>query len=307
MPEAGHVVAQPAPADVALRGVCPGDLWLQREAVTMPLFPGRIPLAAHLGLYNAFHQAPGNKLVHTIASPFVYLSALVLVQVVVPAVVVPFVLVTLVLLALADWRSTLVYGLGIAVAVVAAVMMSRVLPAMPLALGALAVQGLAWAALIFIGHDTYEPPITVDGRPESTGLYFRRNYNCGRNLGVRPNAFDVFLQFSIAPLAHTNDLLFALGIGKDLEADMVAERSRVLEHLAAGRAPFADFQARAASSGGLAVDQLTNGDELPIDDGDERARDEAGDRHHGDRPVRLARRAVGGVGHETVLQQRRGH
>lgn len=206
----------------------------------MNLFPGRISLARHLGLYNAFHQHAGNKLVHTLASPFVYLSAVVLVQVVLPGVLIPFVVVALALLALADWRSTLVYGVGVAAAVATAIVLSHVVPALPLALGALAVQGLAWASLIFIGHGAYEPPIVVDGTPVSTGLYFHRGYNRARDLGVEPNAFDVFLQFSIAPLAHTNDLLFSLGIAKPLEAKMVVERTKVLERLAAGKPPFGD-------------------------------------------------------------------
>lgn len=206
-------------------------------AATMNLFPGRIPLARHLGLYNAFHQHRGNQLVHTLASPFVYLSALTLVQVLLPAVLLPFVVVSLALMALADWKATLVYGLGIAAACVVAVTLSHLVPAVPLVLGALVMQGLAWAALIFIGHGVYEPPVVVDGEPVSTGVYFRRGYNRARDLGAEPNAFDVFLQFSIAPLAHTNDLLFALGLRKDLSAAMTEERAKVLARLRVGLAP----------------------------------------------------------------------
>lgn len=207
-------------------------------ARTMNVFPGRIPLARHLGLYDAFHQHGGNKLVHTLASPFVYLSALTLVQVLLPAVLVPFVVVSLALLALADWRATLVYGLGIGAACAVAVVLSQLVPAVPLVLGALAVQGLSWACLIFIGHGVYEPPVVVDGAPVSTGVYFHRGYNRARDLGVAPNAFDVFVQFSIAPLAHTNDLLFSLGLRKDLRDAMVVERTQVLARLAAGLTPF---------------------------------------------------------------------
>ena len=210
---------------------------------TMNFFPGRISLVRHLGLYNAFHQHHGNQLVHTLASPFVYLSALVLVQVLLPAVTLPFVVTSLGLLALADWRSTLVYGFGIAAACVAAITLSHAVPAIPLLLGALLVQGLAWAALIFIGHGVYEAPVIVDGQPVSTGVYFHRGYNRARGLGVQPNAFDVFLQFSIAPLAHTNDMLFALGMRKDLQAAMTAERTKVLERLADGRAPLSADEA----------------------------------------------------------------
>jgi uncharacterized membrane protein YGL010W len=201
--------------------------------------PGRIPFARHLGLYNAFHQHSGNQLVHTLASPFVYLSAVVLLQVLLPAVLIPFVVVALALMAMADWRGALVYGLGVVAAVATAIVLSYLVPAVPLVLGALAVQGLAWASLIFIGHGVYEPPVIVNGTPVSTGLYFHQGYNRAQNLGVQPNALDVFLQFSIAPLAHTNDLLFAMGLRKDLQRAMVAERTVVLERLRDGLTPMA--------------------------------------------------------------------
>ncbi|MDP1922503.1 MAG: hypothetical protein Q8L14_40050 [Myxococcales bacterium] len=206
----------------------------------MNVFPGRISLVRHLGLYNAFHQHRGNQLVHTLASPFVYLSALVLLQVLLPAVLIPFVVTSLVLLSLADWRATLVYGLGVIAACVVAIALSHAVAAMPLLLGALLVQTLAWTALIFLGHGVYERPVIVDGRPVSTGVYFHRGYNRARNLGVAPNAFDVFLQFSIAPLAHTNDLLFSLGLRKDLHEAMTAERTSVLERLRVGCPPLAE-------------------------------------------------------------------
>ncbi len=209
-------------------------------SVIMNVFPGRISLVRHLGLYNAFHQHRGNQLVHTLASPFVYLSALVLLQVLVPAVLIPFVVTSLALMALADWRATLVYGLGVAAAVGAAIALSHAVPALPLLLGALLMQTLAWTALIFIGHGVYERPVIVDGRPVSTGVYFHRGYNRARNLGVQPNAYDVFLQFSIAPLAHTNDLLFSLGLRKDLLEAMTAERASVLERLRDGSTPLAE-------------------------------------------------------------------
>lgn len=207
---------------------------------TMNLFPGRISLVRHLGLYNAFHQHRGNQVVHTLASPFVYLSALVLVQVLLPWALMPFVVTSLCLLALADWRATFVYGLGVAAACAVAITLSHVVTAVPLVLGALLMQGLAWAALIFIGHGVYEAPVIVDGQPVSTGVYFHRGYNRARGLGVEPNAFDVFLQFSIAPLAHTNDLLFALGLRRDLREAMKAERASVLERLRDGRPPLGD-------------------------------------------------------------------
>lgn len=206
----------------------------------MNFFPGRISLVRHLALYNAFHQHHGNQVVHLLASPFVYLSALVLLQVAAPALLVPFVTVSLALMALADWRSTAVYGVGVVAACVAAVWLSHVVWAPWLVLGALAMQGLAWASLIFIGHGVYEPPVVVDGQPMSTGVYFHRGYNRARQLGATPNAFDVFLQFSIAPLAHMNDVLFALGLRTELRDAVLAERALVLERLASGRAPLVD-------------------------------------------------------------------
>ncbi len=217
---------------------------LRGVLLTMNLFPGRIALVRHLGLYNAFHQHHGNQLVHTLASPFVYLSALVLMQVLLPVVLIPFVFVSLGLMALADWRATLVYGLGVAAACAAAIALSHVVPAVPLVLAALAVQGLAWASLIFIGHGLYEPPIVVDGQPVSTGVYFHRGYNRARDLGAQPNAFDVFLQFSIAPLAHTNDMLFSLGLREELRNAVLAERTTVIERLAAGCSPLESTGAR---------------------------------------------------------------
>jgi uncharacterized membrane protein YGL010W len=207
----------------------------------MNVFPGRISLVQHLGLYNAFHPHRGTALLHTLASPVIALSAVVLLQVLLPFVLVPVVLATLVLLALADWRATFVCGLAVIAACAVAIALSHAVPAMTLLFGALLVQTLAWTALIFFGTGVTERPVVVDGRPVHTCVYVDRGYNRARDLGVEPNAFDVFLQFAIAPLARTNELLFSLGLRKELLEATTAERSSVLERLRDGSPPLAAY------------------------------------------------------------------
>lgn len=205
----------------------------------MNVFPGRISLARHLGLYTAFHQRGGTQLVHTLASPVIALSAVVLLQVLLPFVLVPVVMASLVLLALADWRATFVCGLAVIAACAVAIALSHAVPAMTLLFGALLVQTLAWTALIFFGTGVAERPVVVDGRAVGTCVYVDRGYHRARDLGVESNGFDVFLQFAIAPLARTNALLFSLGLRKELLEAMTAERSSVLERLRVGSTPLA--------------------------------------------------------------------
>lgn len=198
----------------------------------------RLPFVQHLALYTCFHQDRRNRLVHQLASPFVYFSALLALQAVVPALVPPMLVASVAMLALADWKGATAFGLGLVVQWGIAVWLSHQLPMLPLLLIAAAVQGSAWAALIFIGHTVFEPHLEVEGQPASKGLYFERRYNLGHGLGAPVNLFDRALQFSIAPLAHTNELLFALGLRRDLEHGVSVERARVVRRLGAGQTPF---------------------------------------------------------------------
>lgn len=197
-----------------------------------------LPIARHLALYTTFHQDHRNRLVHHLASPFVYFSALLAVQVVAPALV-PFIFVgSIVMLALADWKGALAVGVQYGLEWAAAAWVAHHLGAVPALLVAGVVQGSAWAALIFIGHMKYEPHLSVDGAPASKGLYFERKYNRGEGLGVSLTFFDRVLQFSIAPLAHANEMLFAVGLRRDLEAEIALERVQVIARLDAGLTPF---------------------------------------------------------------------
>ena len=87
--------------------------------------------------------------------------------------------------------------------------------------------------------------VDVEGQPASKGLYFERHYNRGEGFGVRLNLFDRVLQFSIAPLAHANEVLFALGLRRDLEQRVAEERAKVIARLSAGQTPFAEEVVRA--------------------------------------------------------------
>jgi uncharacterized membrane protein YGL010W len=199
-----------------------------------------LPIEKHLALYTTFHQDGRNQLVHQLASPFVYFSALLAVQALVPALVLPLLVGSIVMLSLADVKGGLAAGAAYVVEALAAVWLSRHFSTLPLLLIAAVVQGAAWASLIFIGHMTFEPSVDVEGQPASKGLYFERHYNRGEGFGVRLNLFDRVLQFSIAPLAHANEVLFALGLRRDLEQRVAEERAKVIARLSAGQTPFAE-------------------------------------------------------------------
>ena len=59
-----------------------------------------------------------------------------------------------------------------------------------------------------------------------------------RGLGAPTQFFDRVLQFSIAPLAHSNELLFALGLRGELAQRIADERAQVVARLQAGQTPF---------------------------------------------------------------------
>jgi uncharacterized membrane protein YGL010W len=203
----------------------------------------QLPIERHLALYTTFHQDPRNRMVHQLASPFVYFSAILAVQALVPALVWPLLLGGVALLAIADWKGALAAGAGFVLELGAAVWLSHQLSTLPLLAIAAVVQGGAWATLIFLGHTVYEPHVDVEGAPASKGLYFERQYNLGKGLGARLNLFDRLLQFSIAPLAHANELLFAVGLRHDLEAQIATEREQVIARLSAGQTPFGEVEA----------------------------------------------------------------
>ncbi len=201
-----------------------------------------LPIEQHLALYTAFHQDDRNRLMHQLASPFVYFSAMLALQAVLPALLLPMVIGSIAMLAIADWKGAIAFGLCLIVEWGTAVLLSHQLSMVPLLLIAAVVQGCAWAALIFIGHNLFESHLEVEGRPASKGLYFERRYNLGEGFGASVNLFDRLLQFSIAPLAHTNELLFALGLRRDLEQSIDLERGRVVARLSAGKTPFLENQ-----------------------------------------------------------------
>ncbi len=210
----------------------------------------RLPIAQHLALYTSFHQDHRNRVVHQLASPLVYFSAVLALQVLLPVVVLPLLLASVAMLAIADWKGATVFGLGLIVEWAAAVWLSHQLSSLPLLLLAAVVQGGAWAALIFIGHNLFEPHLEVEGRRASKGLYFERHFNLAHGLGARVNLYDRMLQFSIAPLAHSNELLFALGLRQGFEQRVSAECARVVARLNEGRAPFGEASCASATHPG---------------------------------------------------------
>jgi uncharacterized membrane protein YGL010W len=198
----------------------------------------RLPIVQHLALYTAFHQDHRNRWVHQLASPFVYFSAMLAVQAVVPTLVLPLLVASVAMLAIADWKGAAVFGLSFVVEWAAAVWLSHQLSTLTLLIIAAAVQGGAWATLIFLGHTVLEPHLEVEGEPASKGLYFERRYNLGQGLGTSLTLYDRMLQFSIAPLAHSNELLYAIGLRRDFEQQVSAERARVVARLSEGQTPF---------------------------------------------------------------------
>ena len=198
----------------------------------------RLPIVQHLALNTAFHQDHRNQWVHQLASPFVYFSAMLAVQAVVPTLVLPLLVASVAMLAIADWKGAAVFGLSFVVEWAAAVWLSHQLSTLTLLIIAAAVQGGAWATLIFLGHTVLEPHLEVEGEPASKGLYFERRYNLGQGLGTSLTLYDRMLQFSIAPLAHSNELLYAIGLRRDFEQQVSAERARVVARLSEGQTPF---------------------------------------------------------------------
>ncbi|MFT3711872.1 MAG: hypothetical protein QM817_29890 [Archangium sp.] len=198
----------------------------------------QLAIAKHLALYTTFHQDHRNQLVHQLASPFVYFSAILFVQVLAPMLVLPLLAGGVVLLTIADWKGALAAAAAFVVEWACAVWLSHQLGTLPLLMIAAVVQGSAWATLIFLGHTVYEPHVSVEGAPASKGLYFERKYNLGQGLGAEMNLFDRALQFSIAPLAHANELLFAVGLRRDFETEIVTERAKIVARLDAGLTPF---------------------------------------------------------------------
>jgi uncharacterized membrane protein YGL010W len=211
----------------------------------------RLPIERHLGLYTAFHRDPRNRVVHQLAAPFVYGSVLLALQVLMPDLVLPLLIASVAMLAIADWQSAALVGLGLVAEWAAAVWLSHRSPGGPLLLLAAVMQGGAWAALIFIGHHLFEPHLDVGGQPASKGLYFERNFNLAAGLGAPVNLYDRVLQFSIAPVAHSNELLFALGLRRDLEQRVSAERERVVARLDHGQAPFGEERCHVSSENGV--------------------------------------------------------
>jgi uncharacterized membrane protein YGL010W len=218
----------------------------------------RLPIVQHLALYTCFHQDSRNRLVHQLASPFVYFSAMLALQALVPALVLPMVVASVAMLAIADWKGAGAFGLCLAVEWGAAVWLSHQLSVVPLLLIAAVVQCGAWATLIFIGHTVFEAHLEVEGQPASKGLYFERRYNLGQGLGTTVSLYDRALQFSIAPLAHTNELLFALGLRRDLEAQLNSERARVLARLETGLTPFREAREESFERGGTKICQTAS-------------------------------------------------
>lgn len=199
----------------------------------------RLPFERHLALYLTFHQAHGNRVVHQLASPFVYFSAMLALHVVLPSVVLPVLLASVAALALADWKGASLFGVSLLVQWVLARWLGAQLSTVQALAFAAVMQGAAWAVLIFLGHGVYEAHLDVGGAPASKGLYFERQYNRGEGLGVKVNLFDRFVQFSIAPLAHTNEVLFMLGLRRGLEQQVEVERLGLVARLRDELTPFA--------------------------------------------------------------------
>ena len=198
----------------------------------------QLPIERHLALYTTFHQSHGNQAVHQLASPFVYFSAMLAIQALVPALVLPLLVASVAMLALADWKGAAVFGATLMAEWAASVWLSQHLGLVLQLLLAAVVQGGAWATLIFLGHGVFEPHLALDGQPASKGLYFERKYNLAEGLGASTNFFDRVVQFNIAPLAHANGLLFALGLRLDFAQRIAQERAEVVSRLQAGCTPF---------------------------------------------------------------------
>ena len=200
----------------------------------------------HLALYTSFHRGLGNKLIHGLATPLVFFSALCLLAWVgAPAsnsllhLGTPLAVVLFLLLATIDlWGALCVFALLLVACAVAGLAVAS-LPAVVLVPAAVALQLFAWWVAVVMGHERFEPLLQVGAQREDSNLYFRRRYYLAQNLGTAARPIDVVIQFSIAPLAVVQDALVFLGLRHRLERAVLAEQAQIVERLAEGRSPLA--------------------------------------------------------------------
>jgi uncharacterized membrane protein YGL010W len=201
---------------------------------------GRLLTATHhLGLYTAFHRAPGNKRLHAVFVPLILLTGAVFLAyagdrsaaLLHAGTLVSVALCSLLAridrlgaLALLSWLLPLCALAGTAVRLVPSTWL------LPLAAG---IHALAWAATVCLGHQRLEPRL----REEDSNLYFRRGYFTARDLGLPVALIDRLIQFNIAPLSLTHDGLVWLGLRADAERSIARERIAVLERLLRGEPP----------------------------------------------------------------------
>lgn len=194
-----------------------------------------LSLTEHLALYTAFHRGPGNRAVHAICMPLIFLSGGVFFALVKAAA--PVALAMVALLALVDRRGALVMGAWLVPVALAASAALDLWPFVILAPLMVVVHLAAWALTVRVGHLRFEPTLRVQSREEDSNLYFRQHYFTASGLGVAVRLTDRAVQFCIAPLSVTHDLLVWLGFRRDLEARIVRARAAILERLSRGDAP----------------------------------------------------------------------
>jgi uncharacterized membrane protein YGL010W len=199
----------------------------------------------HLALYTAFHRALGNKRVHAVCVPLILLTGAIFLaylgdprSALLHAGTLVVVVVCAILacidsygaLALSAWLLPLS---GLAGTVVGTMPMEWVLPL------AASVHVGAWILTVSVGHTWIEPVLESAGTLENSNLYFRSGYFMARSLGCPVSPIDSMIQFNIAPLSLTHDVLLLLGLRREQEQHIARQRELVLQRLHCGQAPFA--------------------------------------------------------------------
>ena len=199
----------------------------------------------HLALYSAFHRAAGNKALHALCVPLIFLTGAVLLAyagdrshallhagtLAVACGCIALACIDRVgAFALFAWLAPLCGLAGLAV---------RSVPSASLLPLAAAVHALAWVLTVSVGHARLEPGVMLGGYTEDSNLYFRAGYFTAREIGCPVAPIDRVIQFCIAPLALTHDALVSVGFRAAYERRIVRQREVVLERLRCGHPPFA--------------------------------------------------------------------
>jgi hypothetical protein len=198
----------------------------------------RLSRAQHLALYSVFHRSAANRLVHGMSLPVVMLTGAVLVCHLHWFLALAIVFGLCALLALIDFAGALLVAAWLVpLCGVGALIAQEFSASWQIAL-VVVLQLVAWWLAVRVGHVRIEPSVLTPGGAEDSNLYFRRRYFVAANLGVPISRADVFVQFAIALLASTRDVLVWCGFDGKFAREVDFLREGILIRLRQGLSPF---------------------------------------------------------------------